>query len=277
MRTRNIFVGILVCLMMVLGFNQALAKTNKYDRTSKKSESAPKDVGTSEGNETTSKPGSGDKKIDITDLENKYWTAKDTEFNVVQNRLYTKAKKFSVTPTTGPLLTDTFNTSWNYGVALNYYFTEREGVEITGWKTSSSPSGTTSYFTNRFAVQPDYNIHSGYIGAAYNWVPVYAKLSLLEKKIFYFDMSVSPGLGLTFMNSNVFSTTVSNPTTTTQSPITLAVDLAQQIFLNEHLALRLDLRNHFYQERIYKADLQTEVQNKFTYYGTIMLGVTIFQ
>src|SRR5438105_344235 len=27
---------------------------------------------------------SGDKKVDLSDLENRYWTAKDTEFNVVQ-------------------------------------------------------------------------------------------------------------------------------------------------------------------------------------------------
>ncbi|MDZ4677550.1 MAG: outer membrane beta-barrel domain-containing protein [Oligoflexia bacterium] len=280
MRTLNIL-GTLVCLLLVLVCESTEARTNKYDRgSSKKSDSALKDSApaeTDKATSATSSPGNAEKKIDISDLENKYWTAKDTEFNVVQNRLYTKAKKFSVTPTTGPLLTDSFNTSWNYGVALNYYFTEREGVEVTGWKTASTPSSTTSYFTNRFAVQPDYNIHSGFIGVSYNWIPVYAKLSLLEKKIFYFDMSLSPGLGVSFMNSNTFATTVSNSAARAQTPITLSLDFAQQVFISEHFALRLDLRNHFYQEKIYKADLQTEVQSKSTYYGSIMLGVTIFQ
>src|SRR4051794_14929352 len=35
-----------------------------------------------------------DKKVDISDLENKYWAPKDTDFSVVQNRTYSKDHKF---------------------------------------------------------------------------------------------------------------------------------------------------------------------------------------
>ena len=39
-----------------------------------------------------------EEKVDISDLEQKYWAPKDVEFNVVQNRLYSKAGRFGITP-----------------------------------------------------------------------------------------------------------------------------------------------------------------------------------
>ena len=124
---------------------------------------------------------------------------------------------------------------------------------------------------------PDHNNPQGYVGASYNWIPIYAKLSLLEKKILYFDMSVSPGIGATFLQSDVFSTSVTQPAAVNQTPVTLSVDVAQQFFLSEHFALRLDLRNHLYQETVYKSNSGDVARTKTTYYGTFLLGVTFFQ
>ncbi|MEO0335372.1 MAG: hypothetical protein AAF202_03205, partial [Pseudomonadota bacterium] len=42
-------------------------------------------------------------RVDISDLENKYWAPKDTDFKVVQNRLYTKEKRFSLSTGIGIL------------------------------------------------------------------------------------------------------------------------------------------------------------------------------
>jgi outer membrane beta-barrel protein len=274
---------LLACLALSVN---AFAKTSKYNRhstTPTSSDSATDSAASaSKSDKSSAAPApatgqTGDKKVDLTDLENRYWTAKDTEFNVVQNRLYTKAKRFSITPTFGAILTDQYSNGYNFGAALNYYFSERQGVELMGWGSTSQPNDTVTTFGARFGVQPDFNVPTGYIGADYNWVPIYAKLSLLEKKILYFDMSLNPGLGVTMMKSNVFSTTVTQPSPVSQGAPTLALDVAQQVFFDEHWALRLDLRNHLYNEQVYRSDTGAALRQKFTYYGAIMLGLTYFQ
>jgi outer membrane beta-barrel protein len=177
----------------------------------------------------------------------------------------------------GPLLTDSYNTSYNLGVAGNYYFSEREGVEAHYWSTVGSESDLVSYFKGRYGTIPDYNLTRAYFGLAYNYVPIYAKLSWLGKKILYFDMSVSPGLGVTQLESiSIAGASGTSAPSTKQMPITLALDVAQQLFLSEYLALRVDLRNHIFQEAVYGAATQAQVRTKVTYQGSITFGVTFF-
>jgi outer membrane beta-barrel protein len=258
----------------------SLAKSDKYKREQKapavdtqtSTDSKAQSAGPVTEADTT-------KKVDLTDLENRYWTAKDTEFNVVQNRLYTKAKKFSLTVTTGPLLTDTYTNSWNVGGALNYYFSERMGAELQGWKTSAADADFVNTFASKNGAFIDHNMPDGYLGVSFNWIPIYAKMSLLEKKILYFDFSMSPGIGATYLHSAEFATNVSPAASNVaQAPLTFALDFAEQVFLNEHFAIRLDVRNHFYNEQIYASSPPGgAIRTKSTFYGTIMLGLTLFQ
>ncbi len=285
MRIKNSLIAV-SALTIIFG-SADFAKAGKFDRKSK-SKAATQDTavpGTlppegaaadSKKVDPNAKP--DDKKIDISDLENRYWTAKDTEFSVVQNRLYTKAKKFSVTPQLGVVLNDPYENNVNFGLAIDRFFSEREGIELQAWKTSASDSDIISRIGSNGAV-PDRNIQQGYVGLNYVWVPIYAKLSLLEKKILYFDMGVEPGLGVTMLKSATYTTTTSftPPNSTSQSAITLALDIYQQIFLSEHFALRADFKNHFYQEQIYGATSGNSLSSKTNYSASVMLGLTIFQ
>jgi outer membrane beta-barrel protein len=151
-------------------------------------------------------------------------------------------------------------------------------VELTGYVTAATESEVTSHFKSTFTVGPDMNFPRGYVGASYNWVPIYAKLSLLEHKILYFDMGISPGLGVTMLEStsNV-SPSGTKPATKTQYAPTLSIDLYQQVFLSEHWALRIDYRNHIFPEKVYNANTGDERRSKTTYSATFLLGVTFFQ
>jgi hypothetical protein len=115
---KNWGVFVLVFAMLSLaGAQRATAKTDKYNRPSTTTDSDTTGDGAtpnltpsskkSFGTATASPSPNPDKKVDISDLENRYWTAKDTEFSVVQNRLYTKAKRFSVTLQGGTDLSNT--------------------------------------------------------------------------------------------------------------------------------------------------------------------------
>jgi outer membrane beta-barrel protein len=279
--------AVVVCLLLASG---AFAKSSKYDRGSTDSTDttgvqpgATPAPGGAKASATTVPAAGGDKKVDLTDLESRYWTAKDTEFNVVQNRLYTKAHRFSITPMVGVDLSSNYTSDYNLGVALNYYFSERQGVGIEGWKTSSTEAAFATSFEQQYQASYNFNFPQGFIGAQYNWIPIYAKLSLLEKKIIYFDMSINPGIGATFLSSKTFSTPVSPSNQISQTPITFTLDVSQQFFLSEHWALKLDVDNHFYSETTYYAGTGsgntagTTVSSKFNYSAIFMLGVTFFQ
>lgn len=256
---------ILLVAISLAAANSVFAQNKKFERP------GAKKVGTAAGAPAAAP--AADKKIDISDLENRYWTEKDKEFSVVQNRIYTKAHKFSVAPSFGTIINDPFTTTLNYGLTANYYFNEREGVGMDLWMTSS----TVAEFVPRIASlggAPDHNIAKGYLGFNYQWIPIYAKMSLLEKKIIYFDMGISPGLGATWMRSAAYGTTP--PPTKDQYALTLAVDVFQQFFLAEKFAVRLDLKNHLYPETIYGGVSGTQLSTKMTYNCSVLFGFTYF-
>src|SRR5690606_21463609 len=69
-------------------------------------------------------------KIDVSDLENKYWAAKDTDFNVVQNRLYSKANRFAFSGMYGTFVNDPWSEGGTVALSTNYFFSERYGAEL---------------------------------------------------------------------------------------------------------------------------------------------------
>src|SRR4051812_27159079 len=81
-------------------------------------------------------PPKKDDKVDISDLENKYWAPKDTDFSVVQNRTYTKDKRFFGTLHFGRPVNDQWSSGNVFGVSGNYFWSERFGVQATWLKTS---------------------------------------------------------------------------------------------------------------------------------------------
>src|SRR3954454_2812075 len=48
-------------------------------------------------------------KVDVTELEKKYWAPKDTDFSVVQNRTYSKQGKFAISALYGLHIDDDFS------------------------------------------------------------------------------------------------------------------------------------------------------------------------
>src|SRR5665213_1189165 len=51
-----------------------------------------------------------DEKVDISDLENKYWAPKDTDFSVVQNRTYSKEHRWFFSAQYGIPVSDSYST-----------------------------------------------------------------------------------------------------------------------------------------------------------------------
>ena len=219
-------------------------------------------------------------KLDISDLEQKYWAPKDTNFNVVQNRTYSKAKRMAVSATYGNLINDSCSRAGNLSLSGTYYFTERYGVELNYTSVESSDNKLVETFVNDFGTTPDHGKVTSYIGTSFNWVPFYAKMSLLGSRILYFDMSISPGLGMTTYNQQTDAGSRSK-----QAP-TLTIDVTQSVFFSKNFAIRIDFKNRFFQEEVIEfrkspatlasGDDNQKIRTDFTQNTLLMFGLTFF-
>src|SRR5690349_4425346 len=114
MSSRNTFLyGILAAFALFLISSVSFGQSDQYKREkpAAKKEDSKKDAGkpgAPAAPGTAAKPDDKSDKLDISDLEQKYWAPKDTDFSVVQNRTYTKAGKLGVSLMTGPIINDTF-------------------------------------------------------------------------------------------------------------------------------------------------------------------------
>lgn len=251
MRTQK---SLMVMLLISLASTQVWAQASQYQRKKRPEASLPA-VAPVPGSPSKAPTVSGQApatsstsdKVDITDLEQKYWAPKDVEFSVVQNRIYSKKDRFAFTPHVGPLVTDSFSSGMVIGGTLGYYFTERTGVEVTYDRYALENSTVLQGYINQNAVQPDFNRQTDFIGASFNWVPLYAKASLLDKEIIYYDLSISPGLG--FMR---YEQQLEGGGGELKSSPTFTLDIGQHFFINRSFALRFDVRNRFYNDEVAK-------------------------
>jgi outer membrane beta-barrel protein len=183
-------------------------------------------------------------KLDVSGLEKKYWAAKDTDFSVVQNRTYSKVNRFSVSGQYGMMINDPVYDAEALNVSGSYYFSERYGLELSFTKFTPTSNKQTEYFRTVYATVPDHGEIRNFYGASFNWVPIYAKVSLLNTKIIYFDMAFSPGVGMTQYDAKVSTGDIA------KNAPTLTFDVSQQFFLGKHFVFRFDYKNRWFQEDI---------------------------
>jgi outer membrane beta-barrel protein len=201
----------------------------------------------------------GSDKLDIKKLEQKYWAAKDDDFSVVQNRKYVKAERFYFTGALGIPFNDPYSTGEILNGSIGYYFNERWGVELGYNSYSLRDNDAVGQFVNTYGVIPDHNLVKSSYFVSGTWVPFYAKMSVLDRSIIYFDMGISVGLGtidyeITQAEGNKSENTFG-----------YRLGIFQQIFFSEHFAIRADLINTW------------SDQKRMKYYapGTTVGGVTV--
>jgi hypothetical protein len=184
----------IISAALMVAFSQAAVAQQK----GKKAQPAPAPAVAPAASSPTA-PAAKNDKVDISDLENKYWAPKDTDFSVVQNRTYTKDGRIFLTGHYGQMVNDQYSEGTLTGGSLNYFFSERYGIQATYLAGDLKNSQGTNDLINGFGsgVTPNHGKLSSYYGVGFSWVPFYAKMSFLGKKIIYFDMAITPTLGMT--------------------------------------------------------------------------------
>lgn len=214
-------------------------------------------------------------KVDIKDLENQYWAAKDTDFSVVQNRAYTKEKRFALSAAYGLALNDSYNEGNIYQVSANYFWKERYGIQVD-YQFADLKDGklTGDLKSVGGGAAPDYNrMKSAYL-VGFSYVPVYAKMSLLNKRIIYFDFAITPLIGMTTYQQQTYTLPA-----VTKEAFTYGFDISQYFFFSNHFAVRTSIRNQWYKQNVVKysgTGQGTTVRDDDTSSFQFLMGLTFF-
>lgn len=211
-------------------------------------------------------------KLDVSDLENKYWASKDTDFNVVQNRTYSKTGRLALSLNYGMYVGEPWSEGATTGASLNYFFSERYGIEAAYSMTDSKDNEATQQLKTNQGGAPNHNKMKDFYGVAFNWVPFYAKVSFLNSSIIYFDMSVSPGIGMQTYDQQMSEGNQS------KQAMALTLDVTQHYFLSKHLAVRVDYKNRWWNEEVrsYQNNSQRVTVKDLNNTGLLMLGLTLY-
>ena len=174
---------------------------------------------------------------EVESIRTRYWArGEESEMGVVQNRTFSKGKRLEIGIFGGSLSTDPFLSVQTVGVRVGYHLNETFAFHLLGWHDFVSDSTALETFKDTLGATTNNNPPINYLGAESTASLVYGKLSLLGKKILYYDMHALAGAGVTATESGNY--------------ITPHVGLGQQIFLSQSLSLRVDYRAQFYRETI---------------------------
>ncbi len=232
----------------------------------------------------------GSDKMDLKKLEDKYWSSKDDDYNVIQNRTFSKTGKFYGSLVYGPLMNDPFAKARTFGGMIGYYLNEDFGLEFSYLTYNSAKNDTVVQYENTIgpaAVSPNFNLIKANKTVALTYTPFYAKMAFMNKAILYFDMGFTLGAGMTdYEQQRVTkdnSTLVKTSSNKMVSSPHFELGVMQQLFLNQHFAFRVDIKNTFYTQKVTQYEIlstasessRTET-SKSANDTTITVGLTVF-
>lgn len=223
-----------------------------------------------DGVESATQPGAdtASGRLPIDRVKERYWeNGRETELRVVQNRLYTQAKKIEFGVFGGFVSQDPFLSIKNFGAALSYHLDDFWAVSILGWKDSANPSSALVTLEQANNVTANTNIPDHFLGLGVDYVPIYGKLSLIGKAIIYFDTRVSVGYGKTKTESGNNGTPF--------------LGVGEQIYLNRYCSLRVDYRLFEYGEDLTEKTSSASnygkiVSHRTSWNSNFIVGLTIF-
>jgi outer membrane beta-barrel protein len=205
-------------------------------------------------------------KLDVSNLEAKYWSAKDDDFTVVQNRTYTKNRRLFINMSMGRLINDGFVEGTPNSFGIGYFFNEKNGFALDYTQFVTKDNQVVEKSKTDLGAPPAYNSPVSTASISYIWSPIYAKVSLLEKKILYLDLSVALRLGM-----SEYKMMTTNGGEKKQTPH-YGIDVSQLWFINKAFAFRFDIRNSWSSQNQMKYKLDFGADE-----STRPLGATVLQ
>lgn len=176
-------------------------------------------------------------RVNVEKVKEKYWArGEEGEVGVVQNRLYSKEKKFEFGLLGGIVATDPFLDVKAAGATFGYHFSEFFSAHLLYAKYFVKGSSALTYLNNDIGARANTNEPRYFAGGEGRASLIYGKLSLLGKSIIYYDFHFTAGVGQTGTESGNY--------------ITPYLGLGQQVYLSKSTSLMIDYRLMRYNEDI---------------------------
>lgn len=228
----------------------------------------------------------GSDKVDLKKLEDKYWSAKDDEYGVIQNRTFAKTGKFYASLVYGPLVNDPAAKARAAGGMLGYFLNEDFGLEVSYLSYGSKANETVETYSSQFGATPDHNLVKTAKAISLNYTPLYAKMAFMNKGILYFDMGFTLGAGTTDYEIQKIDKNGAGTKSQSNEMVSVPhfeIGVMQQLFLSQYFAFRLDIKNSFYSQKLkqYEIGIGVPESSRLEYSKsvndtTITFGLTVF-
>lgn len=184
--------------------------------------------------------------VDISGLEEDYWRPNKDELEVVQNRRYEKKGKFELAGHYGIYQGQDYVDAKSWGGSVTYNFTNQFFAEGSYHKIENSDNDFLNSVRSRFGFTPDFNRQTHQYVLAGGWTPIYAKFSLLGRKISHFEMYLAPGIGMT---------------KTAENHLSGHFTVGQKFFLTELFLFRLEWRISKFTDKVNTPQGATSIAN----------------
>jgi outer membrane beta-barrel protein len=230
---------LLITTMMLLGTSAALAAPPKKPKSPESGGPTlvPRPGSPLEEGQLTAPGEAGAEEVDVSGIKQKYWArGEENELGVVQNRLYSKAKRVELSAFYALPSSDPFLAMTSYGGSLSYHFNEYFSLSGIGWKYNVRDSTAQQAFVTSVGARSNSNPPTRYFGLEGNASLLYGKLSFIGRKIIYYDLAFSAGLGQTGTLNGDY--------------LTPSVGVGQRFYITQRLSLRIDYRLHSFKEDI---------------------------
>jgi outer membrane beta-barrel protein len=181
--------------------------------------------------------------LEVEKVKEKYWAqGEESQLGVVQNRLYSKAHKFHLGLMFGKAMNDPFLSTTLVGGNAGYSFNEFWALSLIGWSYNANASNALKVLRGggkeANTIEPEW-----YGGAEATGSFLYGKLSLLGRKIVYYDMHFSVGSGVASTEND-------------DSTYAFSAGIGQRFYITQWLSLKMDYRFQTYNA--------TEVEKEIT-------------
>lgn len=147
---------------------------------------------------------------------------------VIQKRFLPKTGRFEFFLAGSSILNDVFFLGLGLNGRIAYYFQERFGLELVGsYLKTSERQVTIDLRDKRGVTAENFITPTSYIGLDLKWVPIYGKMTWVNKRIVPFDLYFSAGGGNTATNQGT-------------SELTMHLGSGQTFALSKSTAFRWD-------------------------------------
>lgn len=153
---------------------------------------------------------------------------------VIQKRFLPKTERFELNANASLATNNQFFNSMGAFARVSYYFNEKWAVELNYLTLTTSERDVIKDLKKEFAVETkNFSTPKSFTGIDIKYVPMYGKMSLLNKKIISYDLYFSLGGGSTL-------------TTTNENASTVHIGAGELFALSKSTAFRWDFSWNFY-------------------------------